>query len=114
MKRSTAIGHLVETGEVSSEQLGHSTTQITRDIYVSVMPQVVHASAEAAAALVPRAPMTLPEPGAHISVPTVCPPEDMSDIRSDLQSGETAGQTVWGGRDSNPRPRDYESPALTS
>ena len=25
----------------------------------------------------------------------------------------SAGQTMWGGRDSNPRPRDYESPALT-
>ena len=25
----------------------------------------------------------------------------------------SAGKPEWGGRDSNPRPRDYESPALT-
>lgn len=50
--------------KVVSEQLGHSTTQITRDIYLSVMPQVAHASAEATAAMVPRAvPTTVPDPG---------------------------------------------------
>jgi integrase len=31
--------------KVVSEQLGHTTTQITRDIYLSVMPQVAHAAA---------------------------------------------------------------------
>ncbi len=41
--------------KVVSEQLGHSTTQITRDIYMSVMPQVAQAAADATAALVPRA-----------------------------------------------------------
>jgi integrase len=41
--------------KVVSEQLGHTTTQITRDIYLSVMPQVGQAAAAAAAALVPRA-----------------------------------------------------------
>ena len=41
--------------KVVSEQLGHTTTQITRDIYLSVMPQVAQSAAEAAAALVPRA-----------------------------------------------------------
>jgi integrase len=40
--------------KVVSEQLGHSTTQITRDIYLSVMPQVAQAAAEATAAVVPR------------------------------------------------------------
>ena len=44
--------------KVVSEQLGHTTTQITRDIYLSVMPQVAQAAAEAAAALVPRAATT--------------------------------------------------------
>ena len=33
--------------------------------------------------------------------------------RNDLQKANGPGQKVWGGRDSNPRPRDYESPALT-
>ena len=44
--------------KVVSGQLGHSTTQITRDIYLSVMPQVAQAAAEAAATLVPRAAAT--------------------------------------------------------
>ena len=97
--------------KVVSEQLGHSTTQITRDIYLSVMPQVAQAAAEAAAALVPRA---ATKQGVHESVDTLCAPADNSDTRNDLQRGKSPGQKVWGGRDSNPRPRDYESPALTS
>ncbi len=28
-------------------------------------------------------------------------------------SGESTQQTLWGGRGSNPRPKDYESSALT-
>jgi len=97
--------------KVVSEQLGHATTQITRDIYLSVMPQVAQAAADAAAALVPRA---VPPARGHISVPTMCPPGDISGTQKDLQKGKSPGQKVWGGRDSNPRPRDYESPALTS
>jgi integrase len=54
--------------KVVSEQLGHSTTQITRDIYLSVMPQVAKAAAEATAAIVPRA--TKPA-DVHDSVDTV-------------------------------------------
>ena len=96
--------------KVVSEQLGHTTTQITRDIYLSVMPQVAHAAAEAAAALVPRA---VESPDVNAAVHTLCTPEDIPDTRNDLQGGISPGQTVWGGRDSNPRPRDYESPALT-
>jgi integrase len=96
--------------KVVSEQLGHTTTQITRDIYLSVMSQVAQAAVEAAAALVPRA--TTAADG-HDNVPTVCPPEDLPDTLDDLQRNKRPGQTVWGGRDSNPGPRDYESPALT-
>ena len=91
--------------KVVSEQLGHTATQITRDIHLSVMPQVAHAAAEAAAALVPRAAET---PGVTGGVQTLCTPADIPDTRNDLYSDKDPGQTVWGGRDSNPRPRDYE------
>ncbi|MBA2769507.1 MAG: site-specific integrase [Sporichthyaceae bacterium] len=91
--------------KVVSEQLGHSTTQITRDIYLSVMPQVAQAAADAAATLVPRAVATTL---AQQSVHTLCTPGDISGTQNDLKESKTAGQKVWGGRDSNPRPRDYE------
>jgi hypothetical protein len=63
--------------KVVSEQLGHTTTQITRDIYLSVMPQVGHAD-EAAAALVPRAAET---PDVTEGVHTLCTPADIPDTR---------------------------------
>jgi hypothetical protein len=88
--------------KVVSEQLGHTTTQITGDIYMSVVPQV----AQAAAALVPRA---APQAGGHNSVPTVCPSTDKSDTEDDLHTGKTPGQKGWGGWDSNPGPRDFMS-----
>jgi integrase len=91
--------------KVVSEQLGHSTTQITRDIYLSVMPQVAQAAAEATAAIVPRAAKSA---NVHDSVGTLCAPGDISDTEDDLQTGKTPGQRGWGGWDSNPGPRDYE------
>jgi integrase len=97
--------------KVVSEQLGHTTTQVTRDIYLSVMPQVAHAAAEASAALVPRA---KDAPDVNALVHTSCTPADIPGTGNDLRRDNRAGQAVWGGRDSNPRPRDYESPALTS
>jgi integrase len=39
-----------------SEMLGHSTITITADTYASVLPEVAHRAAEAAARLVPRMP----------------------------------------------------------
>ena len=53
-----------------SEMLGHSTITITADTYASVLPEVAHRAAEAAARLVPRtqsAESTRPGP---ISVPS--------------------------------------------
>ena len=91
--------------KVVSEQLGHSTTQITRDVYLSVMPQVAQAAAEATAAIVPRAAKSA---DVHDSVDTLCAPGDISDTEDDLQTGKTPGQKGWGGWDSNPRPRDHE------
>ena len=52
-----------------SEMLGHSTITITADTYASVLPEVAHRAAEAAARLVPRGqPTKLGQPG-PISVP---------------------------------------------
>jgi hypothetical protein len=84
--------------------LGHSTTQITRDIYLSVMPQVAQAAAEAPAAIVPRTDRRQ----LHEVLCTRCPPTATN--RTATTSPEIAkpGQEGWGGRDSNPRPRDYE------
>jgi integrase len=36
------------------QRLGHSTSTLTRDTYTSVLPDLAHHAAEAAAALVPR------------------------------------------------------------
>jgi integrase len=41
--------------KVVQQRLGHSTSALTRDTYTSVLPDVAHAAAEAAAALIPRA-----------------------------------------------------------
>jgi integrase len=40
--------------KVIQEQLGHSTLAFTEDTYISVVPELHHAAAEAVAALVPR------------------------------------------------------------
>ena len=40
--------------KVVQERLGHSTSTLTRDVYTSVLPEVAHAAAEAAAAMIPR------------------------------------------------------------
>jgi hypothetical protein len=89
--------------------LGHSSTTSTEQVYPSVVEDVEREAAESAAALVPP-------------VPTVRPPTPMCSLRARLRAvwfqrrasnGETAGQDRWGGWGSNPRPRDYESHALT-
>jgi hypothetical protein len=77
--------------KVVSEQLGHTTTQITRDIYLSVMPQVAHAAAEAAAALEPRAAET---PDVTAGVPTLCTAEGIPDTRNDLYSDKFRSDRV--------------------
>jgi integrase len=49
---ATTVGAPVK---VISEMLRHRSTKITRDIYVSVLPETAYAAAEASAKLVPRA-----------------------------------------------------------
>jgi hypothetical protein len=44
---------------------------------------------------------------------TLFPPEAGAEKSQPAGNGSYAGQTVWGGWGSNPRPADYESAALT-
>jgi integrase len=101
--------------KVVSEQLGHSSEQITRDIYTSVIPQLQQAAAEAVASIVPR---LVPgesdgEDGPDGGDPSAMRPHrDHTGTnrtrRGSGKPGKRAGQRGWGGWDSNPRPRDYE------
>jgi hypothetical protein len=106
--------------KVVSEEFGHSNSQITRDLYTSVLPELATAAAEAVAALVPRDRqwMATHRPGARpdqsTDVPTPCPPADNADSDGGDPEDETAGHHPWGGSDSNRRPKDYESSALTN
>ncbi len=106
--------------KVVSHELGHSSTQITQDLYTSVLPQVSKAAAEAVAALVAGT-RSVPETSvserleqlgvrpAHTSHTRVAK-TDREHVR---ETDKTAGQSPWGGWGSNPRPKDYESSALT-
>ena len=96
--------------KLTSQMLGHSSTSITEQVYTSVFEDVEREAAESAAALVPRA-QRAPTDAA---VPTSCPPAGRVDTSGPVRQSETAGQDRWGGWGSNPRPRDYESHALTS
>ena len=96
--------------KLTSQMLGHASTAITEPVYTSVFEDVEREAAEQSAALVPRAhraPTDAP-------VPTVCPSVGTVGTKRTPSGNETAGQTRWGGWGSNPRPRDYESHALTS
>ena len=95
--------------KLTSQMLGRASTAITEQVHTSVFEDVEREAAEQAAALVPRA----HRPAADAGVPTVCPPGTVTDVRGRAPEGETAGRTGWGGWGSNPRPRDYESHALT-
>ncbi|MCW2538035.1 MAG: phage integrase [Modestobacter sp.] len=96
--------------KLTSQMLGDASTAITEPVYTSVFEDVEREAAEQSAALVPRAhraPTDAP-------VPTVCPSVGTVGTKRIPSGNETAGQTRWGGWGSNPRPRDYESHALTS
>jgi hypothetical protein len=90
--------------------LGHSSTAITEQVYTSVFEDVEREAAESAAALVPRAQRPT---ATDAGVPIVCPPAGPGGTGGTVQNKETAGKDRWGGWGSNPRPRDYESHALT-
>ncbi len=95
--------------KLTSQMLGHASTAITEQVYTSVFEDVEREAAEQSAALVPRAhraPTDAP-------VPTVCPSVGTVGTRRTPSGNKSAGQIEWGGWGSNPRPRDYESHALT-
>jgi hypothetical protein len=95
--------------KVVSEQLGHSSIQITSDIYSSVLPQVAQAAAEAAADLVPRRSTTTQTIGTSASSAIRRPtPADKPDTRESRCEGKPQ-LNEGGGRGSDPRPRDSES-----
>jgi hypothetical protein len=95
--------------KLTSQLLGHASTAITEQVYTSVFEDVDREAAEQAAALVSRAHRA----AADASVPTSCPPVGTAGAKRTASDGESAGQSAWGGWGSNPRPRDYESHALT-
>ena len=90
--------------KLASQMLGHSSTAITEQIYLSVFEDVEREAAESAAALMPRAHRAPTDAG----VPTSCPPVGGVVSRGPVREDEAAGQDRWGGWGSNPRPRDYE------
>jgi hypothetical protein len=96
--------------KLTSQMLGHSSTAITEQVYTSVFEDVEREAAESAAALVPRAHRRPADAG----VPTSCPPVGTVGSHELVRKHESTGQDRWGGWGSNPRPRDYESHALTS
>jgi hypothetical protein len=95
------LGGTLVWGTPKSNQLGHSTTRITQDLYQHVRRQVHQDAAEKVVALAPRAPE-----GAGDRITTEC-------VRSGLWKAEQPGAPQvsrrhpgWSGRrawDSNPR-----------
>lgn len=95
--------------KLTSQLFGHASTGITEQVYTSVFEDVEREAAEQSAALVPRAHRR----SVDSRVPTVCPPGSTEGREAGGVVDKTAGQPGWGGWGSNPRPRDYESHALT-
>jgi integrase len=88
---------------IVSKRMGHSSTGITSDLYGHLFRGAGRDAAERAASMVPRR---------NRNVPTMCPQDD-EDEQSESRPPRLRRSTEWGGQDSNLRPRDYESPALT-
>jgi integrase len=88
---------------IVSKRMGHSSTGITSDLYGHLFRGAGRDAAERAAAMVPRR---------NRNVPTMCPHDENDEQTQDHTAGVRTS-TEWGGQDSNLRPRDYESPALT-
>lgn len=102
--------------KVVQELLGHSTSQLTRDTYTSVLPELQKAAADAIADLINNAGTVAATPETSSAGLTLASHDLTAQDRDSPDPGETAGQNViwlWGGRDLNPRPMDYESTALT-
>src|SRR3954453_9672927 len=107
--------------KVVSHELGHSSIQITQDLYTSALPQVSKAAADAVAALLAGSRQATDQadaqgPSGQVAgrlAHTSHTRGDETDSRLVGGMDMTAGQSGWGGWGSNPRPKDYESSALT-
>jgi Phage integrase family len=106
--RHTAASLAIAAGanvKAVQRMLGHASAAMTLDVYAGLfgedLDEVADRLDDAAAAS--RADLVRTSAG---SVAGTAPRGDFG-MPADLRKHR------WGGRDSNPRPRDYESPALT-
>ena len=98
--RHTAASLAVQSGanvKAVQRMLGHASAAMTLDVYAGLFEDELDAVADRMDA----------------AARTVADSLRTEAVVVDLPERITAGQTVWGGWGSNPRPRDYESPALT-
>ena len=93
--------------KVMADRLGHSTVVLTLDTYSHVVPALDAQAAELIAGLLD------PHRQLHAQGEPLGNHGPRNHSQEGDQNDETAVQSRWGGWDSNPRPRDYESPALT-
>ncbi|MDT4997447.1 MAG: hypothetical protein QOD45_1515 [Pseudonocardiales bacterium] len=92
---------------VVSKRLGHSTITLTSDTYSHLLAGVGRDAAERAAALVPRAPKSVPDAPCDQSV-TNSASETAEDLSDD------AGDTVFPGLDGGPRRARTDDPRIKS
>ena len=86
--------------------LGHASAQITLDRYAGLYEEDLENLAERLDARFREAAVTQAWPNDH---------GDVVEIRPARQTGHAAQSfSQWARQDSNLRPRDYESPALTN
>ena len=100
--RHSAASLAVSAGanvKIVQRMLGHASAAMTLDVYADLFDGDLDAVADRLDA-------------ARDAVPPACPRPPSPILVSVVQAADPRKQQ-WGGRDSNPRPRDYESPALT-
>ena len=110
--RHTCAALLVAQGahpKAIQAHLGHSSIQVTLDLYGHLFPDEMDRLAErldaANAAVSPRAAAFSRHPGGG----------EVVELRSEREKAESDQRvSEWGGLDSNQRPTDYESAALTN
>jgi integrase len=103
--RHTAATLLLQQGvhpRVAMQILGHSQISLTLGTYSHVVPEIARDAAERIGAAL----------WSH-NDEEVAPKWHQRSSSAPAETRIAAGQTGWGGQDSNLRPRDYESPALT-
>ncbi len=107
--RHTAASLAVQAGanvKAVQRMLGHASAAVTLDVYAGLFGDELDAVAD-----------RLDEAAVRARADSVRTGSNLRPISGTEEHGEkcrlTCANVRWGGRDSNPRPRDYESPALT-